>query len=193
MDQNSRNRDSVNQDRSDAPSPDVPDEIVRSIRIEAGAQAVYDLISEPGWFINDGEYREHDITVDGSTATVVDPVHGEFSIGIVELDPPHRAVYRWLGGEAGSLEDHPANTVEFTIEPQGDGVELTVRETGFASISADAAQRRRTFEENTKGWVEELAVAKDRVEAGKNTAEAEKSPVAAGGDQGTAENRGEAG
>lgn len=184
MDQNSRNRDSVHQDRSDAPYPDVPDEIVRSIRIEAGAQAVYDLISEPGWFINDGEYREHDITVDGSTATVVDPVHGEFSIGIVELDPPHRAVYRWLGGEAGSLEDHPANTVEFTIEPVGDGVELTVRESGFAAIGADAAQRRRTFEANSKGWIEELAVAKARVEAGKS---------AAGDGRGTAESRGEAG
>jgi uncharacterized protein YndB with AHSA1/START domain len=180
-------------DSSDTVSPDVPDEIVRSIRIEASAQAVYDLISEPGWFINDGEYREHDISVDGSTATVVDPVHGEFSIGIVELDPPRRAVYRWLGGEAGSLEDHPANTVEFTIEPVGDGVELTVRESGFAAISADAAQRRRTFEENSKGWIEELGVAKARVEAGKSTAEAEKAPVAAEEDRGTAESRGEAG
>lgn len=156
----------VSQGTEDDPtSPDVPDEIVRSIRIDASAQAVYDLISEPGWFINDGEYREHDVTVDGATATLVDPVHGEFMIDIVELDPPRRAVFRWLAGVAGALEDHAATTVEFTIVPVGTGVELTVRESGFARISADAAERRARFEDNTQGWIEELGVAKARVEA----------------------------
>ena len=144
---------------------DVPDEIVRSIRIAASAETVFDVISEPGWFINDGEYRAHEITVDGTTATVVDPVHGEFAIDIVELDRPRRAVFRWLGGVAGALEDFPANTIEFTIVPDGDGVELTVRETGFAGLSADAVQRRRSFEANAQGWIEELGVAKVRAEA----------------------------
>ncbi|GAA1489743.1 SRPBCC domain-containing protein [Brachybacterium sacelli] len=144
---------------------DIPDEIVRSIRIDASAETVFDLISEPGWFINDGEYREHEITVDGATATVVDPVHGEFSIGTLELDRPRRAVFQWLGGEVGALEDFPSNTIEFTIEPAGDGVELTVREVGFAGISPDAVERRTRFEDNTQGWIEELGVAKTRAEA----------------------------
>lgn len=157
----------MEQDRrhQDTDDQDVPDEIVRSIRIEASAPAVFDLISEPGWFINDGEYRAHDITVDGAIARVVDLVHGEFMIEIVVLEPPYRAVFRWLGGEAGDLDDQPANTVEFTIAPAGDGVELTVRESGFARISADAAERRARFEDNTQGWIEELGVAKARVEA----------------------------
>ncbi len=143
---------------------DVPDEIVRSIHVEASAETVYDVISEPGWFINDGEYREHEIRRDGATAIVVDPVHGEFQIGTVELDPPRRAVFRWLGGDAGSLEDLPSNTVEFTIEPDGDGVLLTVRETGFAGLDEDAAARRARFESNDSGWVEELGVAKTQAE-----------------------------
>lgn len=33
---------------------DVPDELVRSIYIDADAQTVWSIISEPGWFINDG-------------------------------------------------------------------------------------------------------------------------------------------
>ena len=143
---------------------DVPDEIVRSIHVEASAETVFDVISEPGWFINDGEYREHEIRRDGASSTVVDPVHGEFQIGTVELDPPRRAVFRWLGGDAGSLEEFPTNTIEFTIEPDGDGVRLTVRETGFAGISADAAERRARFEANDSGWLEELDVAKVQAE-----------------------------
>ena len=139
---------------------DVPDEILRSIHIEASAETVFAIISEPGWFINDGEYREHRITTEGEVSRVVDPVHGTFDIGTVELDPPRRAVFRWLGGEAGALEEFPANTIEFTIEPEGDGVLLSVRETGFSRISADAAERRRRFEDNTQGWLEELAVAR---------------------------------
>lgn len=146
---------------------DVPDEILRSIRIAASAETVFAIISEPGWFINDGEYREHEVTTDGDVSRVVDPVHGPFEIGTVELDPPRRAVFQWLAGQAGSLEEFPANTIEFTIEPDGEGVFLSVRETGFSGISADAAERRRRFEDNTQGWNEELAVARTLAEGGR--------------------------
>ena len=121
---------------------DVPDEIVRSIHVEASAETV----------------------CDGARATVVDPVHGEFQLEVVALDPPRRAVFRWLGGDAGSLEDFPSNTVEFTIEDQEVGVRLTVRETGFAGLDEDAAARRARFESNDSGWVEELGVAKAQAE-----------------------------
>ena len=153
------------EDRATLTTEDVPDEIARSIHIDATAEAVFEVISEPGWFINDGEYREHEITVAGATATVVDPVHGEFSIGTVELDPPHRAVFRWLGGVAGALEELPTTTIEFTITPDGSGVELSVRETGFAGVSTDAAVRRARYVDNTQGWTEELEVARTRSEA----------------------------
>ncbi|MGP9536434.1 SRPBCC domain-containing protein [Brachybacterium sp. AOP43-C2-M15] len=153
---------------STAPTPlttdDVPDEILRSIHVAASAETVFDVISEPGWFINDGEYREHRITREGPTAIVVDPVHGGFQIGTVELDPPRRAVFRWLSGVAGALEDGPATTIEFTIEPEGEGVRLTVRETGFAGISTDA-ERRARYEDNLGGWIEELDVARVQAEA----------------------------
>lgn len=46
--------------------------------------------------------------------------------------------------------------------PDDDGVVLTVTETGFASLDADAVDRRRRFEENSAGWEEELTVARER-------------------------------
>lgn len=81
-------------------------------------------------------------------------------------------MFQWLGGQTGALEDSPANTVEFTIEPDGGGVLLTVREQSFAGLSAVAAERRKRFEENSQGWVEELAVAKTLAEAGRGQASA---------------------
>ncbi|MCY1658721.1 SRPBCC domain-containing protein [Dietzia sp. SL131] len=147
-----------------ATTDDVPDEIVRSIRIDAEAQTVWGIVSEPGWFINDGEWTEHEITTEGDVSRVVDPVHGEFSIRTVELDPPRRAVFRWLGGQVGSVDEFPSNTIEFTVEPQGSGVVLTVRETGFAGLSSDAVVRRQRFEENSAGWATELDLARRRAE-----------------------------
>lgn len=74
-------------------------------------------------------------------------------------------MFRWLGGLAGSLDEYPSNTIEFTVEPEGGGVRLTVRESGFAGISDDAATRRRRFEENTQGWAEELGIARALAES----------------------------
>ncbi|UVE93991.1 SRPBCC domain-containing protein [Dietzia sp. B32] len=159
----------MNEDRAagtgpDTTTDDVPDEIVRTIHIDAGAQTVWGIVSEPGWFINNGEWAEHEITTEGDVSHVVDPVHGEFSIRTVELDPPRRAVFRWLGGQIGDVDEFPSNTIEFTVEPRGDGVVLTVRETGFAGLSRDAVVRRQRFEENSAGWEAELDIARRRAE-----------------------------
>lgn len=149
---------------SPADSDDVPDEIVRSIHIDADIDTVWNLVTEPGWFINDGAWTAHEITTSNGVSRVVDPVCGEFIIGTDLLDPPHRAVFRWLGGVAGALEDFPNNVIEFTLEPDGAGVCLTVRESGFARLSDDAIQRRKRYEENTAGWIEELDIARRHAE-----------------------------
>lgn len=144
---------------STALGDEVPDEIERSIRIAASPQQVWDVISEPGWFINDGEPRAHEVIRDGDQVRVTDPVHGSFVLRVEVEDPPHRSVVRWLGGDAGEIDERSTNTVEFTITPDPDGCVLTVRERGFASLDEDARARRRRYEENTAGWIEELALA----------------------------------
>ncbi|MGO1536782.1 MAG: polyketide cyclase [Yaniella sp.] len=145
-------------------SPDAPDEITRSIHINATANTVWDIIREPGWFINDGTWSDHEITTEGNISLVIDPVHGDFQIETVELNPPHRAIFRWLGGMPGTLENKAANTIEFTIETAATGVVLTVHESGFASLSDDASVRRQRLEENTQGWATELELARQRAE-----------------------------
>ncbi|MBB5833199.1 polyketide cyclase [Brachybacterium aquaticum] len=149
----------------------VPDEIVRSTLIRARPETVYGIIREPGWFINDGEYRPHEISADGDLVRVVDPVHGTFQLEIERRDPPNRIAFRWLGGGIGDIADAPHNTVEFSIRPEGgtvaDGVVLTVRERGFAKLGLDEAVRRRNYEENLAGWEQQLELAKALAENGR--------------------------
>jgi uncharacterized protein YndB with AHSA1/START domain len=52
-------------------------------------------------------------------------------------------------------EDDPRRTyVEFTLEPVGAGTRLTMVETGFAQLPADA--HSKAFGGNSQGWVSEL-------------------------------------
>ena len=156
---------------ADAP---VPDEIVHSVLIDASAEKVFAVIREPGWFINDGEYREHEVTTSGPVTRVVDPVHGSFQLAIEAHEPPNRVAFRWLGGGLGEISDAPNNTVEFVIDPAGtaarNSVRLTVRERGFAKLGLDEAVRRRNYEENLHGWQQELELARRLAENGRNGA-----------------------
>ena len=152
------------------PGSPIPDEIVRSVLIHASAEEVFAVIREPGWFINDGEYREHKITRQGAVTQVVDPVHGSFQLAIEAHEPPNRIRFRWLGGGLGEISDAPNNTVEFVIDPAGTAkrnlVRLTVRERGFAKLGLDESVRRRNYEENYRGWEQQLGVAKRLAEGG---------------------------
>ncbi|MBM6622975.1 SRPBCC domain-containing protein [Micrococcaceae bacterium RIT802] len=145
----------------------LPDSITSTIDIDASAERVWALVSEPGWFINDGEYRAHQIEVDGDVAVVHDPVHGAFALRTEALDAPRYAAFRWLSGTpSAEVPAEEATLVEFRIEDLHDGgVRLTVTESGFASLPGSAYERRRAVEENSAGWDEELQVARNHLAA----------------------------
>lgn len=140
------------------------DRIDRQIEIGAPASRVWQLVSEPGWYINDNQIVEHRIERPGGAVAVVhDPVHGAFAFRTVALDEPRYAAFRWLADPA---DPEAASTlVEFWIEETSEtSVLLKVAESGFASLPGDAQERRRQFDENTEGWATELALAKNHLE-----------------------------
>ncbi len=138
------------------------DRIERSIPIAADADRVWQLVSEPGWWINDGRITEHRIEHDGDVTTVHDPVHGAFPIRTVQLDPPRYAAFRWLAaGGRGRAVDDQSTLIEFWVEKQHEGgVLLRVVESGLDALGATEEQRRRDLEEHTEGWERELAAAR---------------------------------
>ena len=65
------------------------------------------------------------------------------------------AVFGFTWHVYGLPEDDPRRTyVEFTLEPDGAGTRLTVVESGFAQLPADAHDK--AFGGNTQGWASEL-------------------------------------
>src|SRR3954466_6791672 len=90
------------------------DRIARSIDIAAPAARVWDLVSRPGWWINEGAVDpEPDLTIEGADAALPPPTDGERRPQVLESRPPTYVSYRWIdpGVEAGTL-------VEFWIEPR---------------------------------------------------------------------------
>jgi len=139
----------------------IPDRIERQVDIAAPALRVWDLVSRPGWFVNDGAVIDHAIEQDGDVSVVRDPVHGDFRVRTEKLDPPGYAAFRWLGGEEGG-----STLVEFWIEElEAGGVTLRVAESGFSSLGGTETGRRRSIEENTRGWEEELGAARSFLDA----------------------------
>lgn len=140
------------------------DRIEKQIDIDAAADRVWSLISEPGWYINDKAIRDHRIERQGDVDIVHDPVHGAFAFRTVTLDPPKYAAFRWIADP--TEVDGPSTLVEFWIDETGsDSVVLKVIESGFASLPGDAAERRKKFDDNTEGWTIELGAAKTHLEA----------------------------
>lgn len=145
---------------------DVLDRIERQVDISAHAGQVWELVSRPGWLINDGTIVDHEIEDLGDGLHVVhDPTHGDFKIRTESLDPPRYAAFRWLSGSGENAGLEGSTLVEFRIEErEGSNVSLHVTESGFSTLSVSESERRRKVEENTSGWEEELAAARVHLE-----------------------------
>lgn len=151
----------------------VPDRIEREIAIDATSTRVWDLIARPGWWINEGEVVDLPTDVEGDVATVRHPAYGAFRIQTVALEEPRYAAYRWLGGAADGAEQRSGaeatarSLVEFWIlEQAAGGVLLRVVESGIASLPGGPDAQRATYEENERGWRQELEAAKVHVTRG---------------------------
>lgn len=134
------------------------DIIEDTINIDASADRVWELVSEAGWWINNGTYREHVIDERDGVIFVTDPEHGTFPIIVEKLEPPRYAAYRWLMSEDDPTG--PGALTELWIDDRDGGVTLRVRESGFASLGLGTAELRRQIDNNTSGWRTELGVAK---------------------------------
>lgn len=144
---------------------DLPDTIEREITINAPVDVVWPLVSEPGWWINEGEIREHTIQAAGESVwKITDSTHGDFLIEVVESSEPQAVSYRWLAGEGDDHDQDQLQTlVRFTLEPVDGGTTVRVVESGFASGTIDQ-KRHNTYQANSEGWEIELAAAKSALE-----------------------------
>jgi pentapeptide MXKDX repeat protein len=136
------------------------DRIEREILVDAPIERVWRLVSEPGWWIGDGDRSAQDISRDGDLVTVDDPRYGRYLVLVVSADAPHHVSYRSspLPGEPPA--EGTSTLVEFVLAEQGGGTLVRVVESGFASLAVPAERRAAMVEGNTAGWELQLGVAK---------------------------------
>jgi hypothetical protein len=84
----------------------------------------------------------------------------------VEIRPQSYAAFRWAS-QAPGADLAPGNTtlIEFFVDDAGDGVTVTVVESGFAALDVPEEVRQSQLKDNTGGWSEELGSLRTRAEA----------------------------
>jgi uncharacterized protein YndB with AHSA1/START domain len=138
----------------------VPDRIERETLIDAPAERVWELITEPEhvgrWFGDAGA------TIDlrpGGEMVICWSEHRTSHARVVAVEPHTRFSYRWAPfRDPGGEEPVEGNStlVEFTLAPEGNGTRLRVVESGFSSLATSEDQRARNHAGNTSGWQQEI-------------------------------------
>jgi len=136
------------------------DRIEREIMIDAPIERVWRLVSEPGWWIGDGDRSAQQISRDGHLVIVDDPRYGRYQVLPVSSDAPHHASYRSSLFPGPPPGEGTSTLVEFVLAEQGGGTLLRVIESGFASLAVPAERRAAMVEGNIEGWEQQLGVAK---------------------------------
>jgi len=138
---------------------DGEDRIERQIDIEAPVDRVWALVSEPGWWVGDGDPSTRHVSRHGGVVVVAFPPHGRFPVVSVTSEPPGYAAFR--GGDDPDVVPAEGNStlVEFFLTEQDGGTRLRVVESGFAALYRPA-ERQAWIDDNTAGWEMQLGVAK---------------------------------
>jgi uncharacterized protein YndB with AHSA1/START domain len=153
-------------------SSNVRDTIERDIFIAAPAEEVWDLVSLPGWWINDGTLDLGSVERLGDDRAVVHHSDaGDLFVERLAADAPRTVTFRWLvsGAEVrrpDAAEDQFLYTrVTFTLTSEPGGTRLAVTESGFATATMEEQARGRAYADNFAGWGIELDAARAYLEA----------------------------
>ena len=141
------------------------DRIKQQITINAPLDRVWELVSEPGWWVPSTVTAPVDHTP-GHQVVRESARWGRFPVEVVRVEPKSYAAFRWASHVPGS-DLAPGNTtlVEFRLESLEDAVRVTVTESGFAALDAPASDREQAWKDNAGGWQEELAGLQERAES----------------------------
>lgn len=140
------------------------DRIEQEIVINASLERVWDLVSEPGWWVPADAPEPVDRTP-GHQAERVSEKYGRYPVEVVDMQPRTYAAFRWASQFPGQdLGQGRTTLVEFVVTPLTDGVRVAVTESGFATLDAPEEVRQAGVRENTHGWQDELAGLKSRAE-----------------------------
>jgi uncharacterized protein YndB with AHSA1/START domain len=134
---------------------EIADRIEREILINAPIERAWRLVSEPGWWIGDGDRSNQTVTRTGDVVIVEDPRYGRFAVLPVSADTSRYVSFRGAVDTGKVPAEHTATLVEFFLTEQDGGTLLRVVESGF-TLAVPIDQRAEAVEGNIKGWEMQL-------------------------------------
>ncbi|WP_327287418.1 SRPBCC domain-containing protein [Streptomyces sp. NBC_01198] len=141
------------------------DSIERSIVIAAPIERVWELVTEPGWWVPSDTPVQGDRTPGGVTVRESEK-WGRFPVELVELRPMTYAAFHWASTFPGA-ELAPGRTtlVEFAVTDTGQGVRVAVTESGFSALEAADDVKADGIASNSDGWTGQLSHLRDEAQA----------------------------
>jgi uncharacterized protein YndB with AHSA1/START domain len=141
------------------------DRIEREILIDASRERVWAVLTEAKhvaqWF---GDSAEIDLKPGGKAQFGWTEYSATHQALIEQVDPPSFFSYRWTNKSDGELAEGNWTLVEFSLTEVPTGTLLQVVESGFSSLHLSAAEQHKAAEDNTEGWISELAELKEYAE-----------------------------
>ena len=137
------------------------DRIERTVVLPVPRHRVWDAITKlehlAHWF---GMVNDMDFRVGGAIHFTRENEPSPYT-GIIEvIEPEHRFAFRWpsyaIGHPTLMLATAPTTLVEFTLEERAEGTQLTLVESGFASLP-QTIPAGDAYQENQHGWQAVLA------------------------------------
>lgn len=141
------------------------DRIEVDMTIDAPLEDVWGIVSEPGWWVNDGPVGDHEVTRDEQGYyRVSDPDAGEWLVERGEADPMDVVSFRWYPLASDELPEDASTAIEISLSEESAGVAVHVEESGFSSIAEDDAAARSIGEDEIAMWEGALAAVKAHLE-----------------------------
>jgi uncharacterized protein YndB with AHSA1/START domain len=148
------------------------DSIEREILIEATAEVVWSVITEPGqisrWFSDEAEIEARA----GGAGTLTWRPGGRGGnkevemiapIRVVDAEPYHRFSFRWGHPQDTSPDEGNSALVEFSLTEEAHGTRLRVIESGIGAVKHDEEGKARYLESHEQGWEKHLGELLDYV------------------------------
>ncbi|WP_270771740.1 toxin [Pauljensenia sp. OF14-1SRA] len=147
-----------------------PEEDFDRVEVDCGiatsVEDVWAVVSEPGWWVNDGPVDDHEVALDDEGIYhVTDPEAGEWLVEKADEDPMDVVAFRWYPIASDELPDEYATRVEISLSEEGDSVNVHIEESGLSSVSDDEDEARQMWDDEAGMWAEALDAIKAHLEA----------------------------
>ena len=134
------------------------DAIIKKSLIETDITTLWSALTDHSkfgdWFMVaiDGPFVEGELSHGQFTFEGYE--HFKWVARVAKIEPEILFSFYWspaMDMEDVEFSNRPQTLVEFILEPQSDGIILTIKESGFLAMK-DEAQRMEALERNASGW-----------------------------------------